>query len=243
MKSYIIKIEIEESDPLIWRKVVMPEGATFNRLHDVIQNVTNFQSGYPMKDYHLFKFDLFEVNKIVTNDNEAYLEHQHYKKNKSFYERRLKKVSSNQLEFEKTNQESLKIEVRKPAGLKIDDYLKKYKEIRYTYDFGDNWNFIIKLERIVDDYHFGFPTLLDGTHTAPPEDVGGIYGFNKFLEAFRDKNNPNHEDMKFWAKSLSFKEYDPILINIRLKAIAYKKTEWNKINHENFKVLKDKYRK
>ena len=47
MKSYIIKIELEESNPLIWRKVIMPAGATYKRLHDVIQNVTNFQSGYP----------------------------------------------------------------------------------------------------------------------------------------------------------------------------------------------------
>lgn len=45
VKSYIIKIELIGSEPLIWRRVIMPAGATFNRLHDVIQNVTNFQSG------------------------------------------------------------------------------------------------------------------------------------------------------------------------------------------------------
>ena len=48
MKSYIIKIELHGSDPLIWRRVIMPAGATFNRLHDIIQSVNNFKSGYPM---------------------------------------------------------------------------------------------------------------------------------------------------------------------------------------------------
>lgn len=65
MKSYIINIELIGSDPIIWRKVILPAGATFNRLNDIIQNVTNFQSGYPNLPYHLFEFDL--GNLIVTN--------------------------------------------------------------------------------------------------------------------------------------------------------------------------------
>ena len=82
MKSYIIKIELEESDPLIWRRVIMPADATYRRLHDVIQNVTNFQSGYPSLGYHLYEFDLVEENRIVTADEQAYDDHQFYKKNK-----------------------------------------------------------------------------------------------------------------------------------------------------------------
>ncbi|ABR46476.1 plasmid pRiA4b ORF-3 family protein [Alkaliphilus metalliredigens QYMF] len=157
MKSYIIRIELEESNPLIWRRVVMPAGATFNRLHDIIQNVTNFQSGYPSSGYHLFEFDLTDENKIITNDEEIYLEHQHYKKNKAMYEERLQPMPPEMLQFEEPHQERLKREVRKPTGLKVDDYLEKYKEIRYAYDFGDDWHFIVKLESIVDDYYFGFP--------------------------------------------------------------------------------------
>ena len=43
------------------------------------------------------------------------------------------------LEFELAFQGPLEIEVRKPIGLKIGDYLEKYKEITYNYDFGGNW--------------------------------------------------------------------------------------------------------
>lgn len=125
MKSYIIKIELQDSKPLIWRRVIMPAGATFNRLHDIIQNVTNFQSGYPGGGYHLYEFDL--TDKIVTDNQEAYDEHQHYVKNKKMYEERLRDMDPKMQEFEKNYQERLKIEVRKPTGLKIDDYLEKYK--------------------------------------------------------------------------------------------------------------------
>lgn len=243
MKSYIIKIELEESNPLVWRRVIMPAGATYRRLHDVIQNVTNFQSGYPHGGYHLYEFDLTKENRSVTDDEEAYLQHQHYKKNKKYFEERLKTMDPELLQFEVPYQERLKIEVRRPSTLKIDDYLEQHKEIRYNYDFGDDWWFTIRLEEIVDDYYFGYPTLRDGAEIAPPEDVGGIHGFYKFLEAYRNPKHPEHKAMKEWAESLYFREYDPDWINDRLKGIDYKKTQWDKINHENYRVIEDKYRK
>lgn len=240
MKSYIIKIELIGSDPLIWRRVIMPAGATFNKLHEIIQKVTNFQSGYIYEVYHLFEFDLGDL--IVTNDEEAYLEHQHYKKNKKMYEERLKSMPEEFLEFEIPYQERLKIEVRKPTTIKADEYLERNKEFKYNYDFGDGWEFIVKLEDIVEDYYFGFPTLLDGAETAPPEDVGGLYGFYEFLKIYRDNKHPEHEEIKAWAESSYFREYDPDFINDILKGIKYKKTEWDKINHVNYNIIEDKYR-
>lgn len=212
MKAYIIKIEITHSEPPIWRRVIMPAGATFNRLHDVIQNITNFQSGSSFEDYHLFEFDLREENIRVTNDEEARLE-------------------------------NLSLVVKKPIVLKIDDYLENYGVIKYTYDFGDNWELVIKLEEIVDDYYFGYPTLLDGAESAPPEDIGGLPGYYKFLETYRDEKHPNHEEVKAWSKEQGFREYDPDHINGMLKFIQYKKTEWDKINHQNYRIIEDKYRK
>ncbi|MDR7870210.1 MAG: plasmid pRiA4b ORF-3 family protein [Tissierellaceae bacterium] len=240
MKSYIIKIELIGSEPLIWRKVIMPAGATFNRLHDIIQNVSNFKSGYPNEPYHLFEFDLGDL--IVTNNEEAYIEHQHYNKNKKMYEDRLKTMPKEFFKLEISYQERLKIEVRKPTTLKIDKYLEKNKEVKYNYDFGDGWKFIVKLEDIVEDYYFGFPTLLDGEGTAPPDDVGGLRGFYEFLKIYRDNKHPEHNVVKDWAESSYFREYDPNFINEILKGIKYKKTEWDKIDHINYHIIEDKYR-
>jgi hypothetical protein len=229
MKSYIIRIELEESDPLIWRKVIMPAGDIYNRLHDVIQNVKNFKSGYPHTAIHLFEFDLVKENRIVTNDEEAFLAHQFYKQNKKMFEEKLRTMEPELQKFEEPYQERLKREVRKPTGLKIDDYLEKYKEIRYNYDFGDDWWFTIKLEEIAYDYYFGYPTLLDGAETAPPEDVGGMCGFYEFMEVYRDEKHPEHDEMKAWAEAQHYREYDPIRLNEWIKCLNYKKTEWDKI--------------
>ncbi|MGM0379693.1 MAG: plasmid pRiA4b ORF-3 family protein [Bacillota bacterium] len=242
MKAYIIKIELDESNPLIWRRVIMPADATFNRLNDIIQNVTNFKSGWPYDDYHLYEFDLQEEDILVTNDLEAYEEHKHYQNNKEMYKKRLENMDPEMAEFAKIHNQHLEKEVKKPKFYKIDDYLQKYKTINYTYDFGDNWEFTIKLEEVVYDYNFGFPTLLDGEQTAPPEDVGGIYGYYDFLEIYNDKNHSEYKETKEWAKGQNYKEYDKDSINKDLKKIKYKDTNWDKVDHKNYQIIDDKYR-
>ncbi|MCK5847905.1 MAG: plasmid pRiA4b ORF-3 family protein [Caldisericia bacterium] len=243
MKAYIVKIELKESKPIIWRRVIFPASVTFKRLHDIIQNVTNFQGGYPGEFYHLYDFLIEKEPLIVTNDEEAYLQHKHYISHKKMYEDRIKKSSPEMLEFEKNYLSNLKMPTYKPSGLKIDKYLEKYKAIQYVYDFGDYWQFTITLEDIVYDYYFGFPTLLDGENCAPPEDVGGIVGFYEFLEAYNDVNNPDHDDLKTWGNSIGFKDYDPKFINRILRMIQYHKTQWDKVDHRHYRIVKDRYRK
>ncbi len=231
MKAYQIKIEIQHSEPLIWRRVIMPAGATFNRLHDVIQNVFNFNSGYPHNAYHLFHFDLSEDNIRVTNDEEAYQEHQQFKKNRKEIETKLKGMNS---KFAEQQLKNLQTVIRKPTGLKIDKYLEEYRQINYVYDYGDDWWILVSLEEVVEDYHYGYPTLIDGAETAPPEDVGGIPGFYEFLEVYYDESHPEYEEIRAWAKEQLFREYNPDYINMCLKSLKYKKTEWDKIKHKNF---------
>lgn len=243
MKSYIIKIELLDLEPLIWRRVILPAGATFKALHDVIQTVTNFQSGYPASDYHLYEFSLDQENTIVTNDEEAYEEHKYFKNNPWIFEERLKTTPSEFKEFEIAHQEKLKAVVRKPRGIKIDDYLDKYQELLYSYDFGDGWEFSIKLEDTVDDYYFGYATLLDGAETAPPEDVGGLGGFYNFLKVYHDELHPEHQGVREWADMQRFEEYDPDRINEFLKMRKCMKTQWDKINHNHYVIVSDKYRK
>lgn len=106
----------------------------------------------------------------------------------------------------------MKTAVRQPSRIKIDNYLEKYKEIRYSYDFGDGWEFLVTLEQIVDDYHFGCSDFaLDGAESAPPEDVGGLGGFEEFLKIYRDPSHPEYAEMKEWADSQQFRGVRPRL--------------------------------
>lgn len=213
MKSYKIKIELTASKPLIWRRVIIPAGATFNRLHDVIQNVTNFQSGNPYEPYHLFKYDLKEENLSITNDGDAYDENKLYKL--KYRNAKLGDINDPLGIIA----HHLKIIVRQPQSIKIDRYIEKYGKLNYKYDFGDEWQILIKLEETIEDYYYGYPTLIDGAENAPPEDVGGLPGYYEFLRIYHDDKHSDHEDVKAWAKEQGYREYDKNRINSSLKFI------------------------
>ncbi|MGI2327609.1 plasmid pRiA4b ORF-3 family protein [Planococcus sp. YIM B11945] len=213
MKAYILTIQMIDMEPPVWRRIVLPAGVTFQRLHAVIQNVTNFQSEYMDFPQHFHEFRLPEENLLITNEPDI-------------YEKAKKKKT---------------VMVRKPQSTKIDVFLEKYGRLEYRYDFGDNWEFEIQLEEIVDDFHFGYPVLLDGAGDAPPEDVGGVHGFRHMLAVLADKTHSDHEHMLWWSKEQRFRPYDRGRINGFLREMKLKKTEWDKINHENYRIISDKY--
>lgn len=48
------------------------------------------------------------------------------------------------------------------------------RRMTYTYDFGDNWEHVIKVERVLDpDPDTTYPICLAGRRACPPEDCGG----------------------------------------------------------------------
>ena len=44
-----------------------------------------------------------------------------------------------------------------------------------------------------------------GEFATPPEDVGGVSGFNEFREIWDNPDDPEYQEMKKWAG----KNYDP----------------------------------
>lgn len=212
MKAYIIDITFEDLHPRVWRRVVLPANATFNRLHETIQHITNFQS--ILEPYHYFAFP---IDGLFITNNEAILEEY---KGKSYAGGK----------------------VRVANRIKIDNYLEEHKQLTYTYDFGDDWHLTIELQEIVEDYYFGYPTLLAFEGTAPPEDVGGPGGYEHFLSVMHDPTHPEHEHLQNWAQMQRYKPTDITSINSNLKVVKYQKTEWNRIHHENHKIISDKYR-
>ena len=86
-------------------------------------------------------------------------------------------------------------------GVRVGALLKREKQwMTYEYDFGDGWQHKIELEKILP-YKSGThrPQCIGGRRGCPPEDVGGIWGYADFLEAYKDKNHPEHEEMVEWA--------------------------------------------
>jgi hypothetical protein len=73
------------------------------------------------------------------------------------------------------------------------------RTLDYVYDFGDNWEHRIKIGNISDTVPGElYPKLTGVIGKCPPEDVGGIPGYEAFLEAIADPAHSEHEEMKEW---------------------------------------------
>jgi hypothetical protein len=70
--------------------------------------------------------------------------------------------------------------------------------LTYQYDFGDDWNHDIAVEKILPrEEGKRYPACTAGKRACPPEDCGGPWGYGEFLEAIRD---PKHPDHKMWTE-------------------------------------------
>lgn len=92
---------------------------------------------------------------------------------------------------------------------KIKDYFSMENKVAdYTYDFGDNWRHLIKLEKIIPrDKNALYPRCIAGKRACPPEDCGGIRSYQRLLEIIRDKNHEEHERMMEWLGGEFDSEY------------------------------------
>ena len=205
MKAYQIKIELVDSNPLIWRRVIIPADVTFKRLHDTIQFSMDWW------DRHLYEFEFPQEKLRITNDGETYEEFK-------FYQKKYKdKALTKRNDPHGMISHILETTIRQPQTIKIDRYLEKYKIITYVYDFGDDWQHKIELEKIIDDYEFGYPTILEGEGACPPEDVGGVPGYEEFLRVWNDQEDAEHEEMRQWGENQYYRPFDIAFRNNLLK--------------------------
>jgi len=92
--------------------------------------------------------------------------------------------------------------------MKISDLLTKEKErISYEYDFGDGWQHEVILEKMlpVDDT-IKYPICLTGKMNCPPEDCGGVWGYENMLEILKQPKHEEYEELVEW---LGDDDFDP----------------------------------
>ena len=66
----------------------------------------------------------------------------------------------------------------------------------YRYDFGDDWRHTLTIEATIEPEpgHL-YPRLIEIEGRCPPEDIGGVSGYDNFLEAVVDPNHPRHTEL------------------------------------------------
>lgn len=72
------------------------------------------------------------------------------------------------------------------------------RTIDYAYDFGDDWQLRIKVEKELPPTDRKLPLCIAGANAAPPEDSGGVPGYVALVEIMADPTHPEHQAMAEW---------------------------------------------
>ena len=95
------------------------------------------------------------------------------------------------------------------AGWKtpISNYFSlQNKKSLYRYDYGDDWQHDVLLEEILPKQaDLQYPTCLDGKRACPPEDCGGIWGYENVLKIIKNPKHKEYKEMQEWLN----RDYDP----------------------------------
>lgn len=157
-----LKIQIEGiSKPPVWRKILVPDHFTFERLHQVIQ------AAFGWSDSHCYAFSpagYGSVPQIGVPDEGGWMD----------------------------------TEIRDSSKIKISKILTtKGMTFCYVYDFGDDWVHSLQLEDVTDEKAIR-ATLVSGKGACPPEDCGGVWGYDNLVDAVNNTYHPEHDDMRNW---------------------------------------------
>jgi hypothetical protein len=69
------------------------------------------------------------------------------------------------------------------------------QEFRYVYDFGDNWEHVIRVERVLEpEPGAKYPRCVGGSRACPPEECGGPWGYEKLQDAIADPCHERHDE-------------------------------------------------
>ncbi len=199
IENYQLKIKLMLDGHDIWRRILIPSSCTFRQLHGVIQET------FGWFDYHLHEFTVPDETYVPEEYTPLYA-----------WPIKIRIVDGDDPEAE-DYLEPDKYEVRYDNRTSLREIFEEIERCLYTYDFGDDWEHVILLEKVIKDSHNRFPVLMESEGERPPEGVGGPGGFEEYLSVISDPGSPEYESMVEWSEITKAKKKTIEEINRRLR--------------------------
>ncbi len=165
-----IKVSLSGLRPPVWRRLLVDESMTFEKLHIVIQ----VAMGWEFAHLYQFKVGKFFITELSPEDGFDVFDQEKY-------------FPANEVHLVH-------------FGFKPGD------KFRYIYDFGDDWEHVIEVEkRLPRDPSMHYPVCVAGKRNCPPEDAGGVWGYQAKLDILKDPTHPDYEFVAEWMGE----DFDP----------------------------------
>jgi len=105
----------------------------------------------------------------------------------------------------------------------------------YEYDFGDSWEHIVTVEKILpaDASTSATAVCLAGSRACPPEDCGGIGGYLELLRALKNRKHPEHKSMKEWLG----RPFDPETFDVAKANLWLRHLKWPRVTEGQLRKI------
>ncbi len=112
---------------------------------------------------------------------------------------------------------------------------RRSNAISYEYDFGDSWEHLVLVENVLPAGPEPFKTAhcLAGERACPPEDCGGIAGYEEFLKALKRRSHPEHKRMKEWIGG----SFDAEAFDLEKTNLWLRKLNWPRVTEAQLRKV------
>jgi len=98
----------------------------------------------------------------------------------------------------------------------------------YEYDFGDSWHHEIVFEGILlKEKTIKYPCCIGGQRACPPEDCGGVWGYENLLKIIANPNNDEYKSTIEWLSGW-YGKYAPEAFDRKNIKFYNPKKRWKK---------------
>ena len=89
------------------------------------------------------------------------------------------------------------------------------RKVEYEYDFGDGWVHSVTLEKIFPlEKGEVYPRCIGGRRACPPEDCGGIWGYQNILDVLKDPKDEEYQELVEWlGGTIDPDDFDAALVH------------------------------
>ncbi|KNC84225.1 hypothetical protein SARC_03557 [Sphaeroforma arctica JP610] len=207
--NYVIRIELKECRPTVWREINVPSDMSLSSLHKVIQVAMGWSN------LHLHVFSLpdssieFGRHADYSSDTESSEDEM------SAFDEAEQAAWYAQMGIDmptkkRPDKNHTVAELFKHVGCKAD----------YIYDFSDLWEHTLELMDIIRNPH-PTPRCIAGEHQCPPESCGGRFGYEAMMLIFNADSQNRSFDRNSWRIGRGYRydvvPFDLIAVNQTLK--------------------------
>ncbi len=92
------------------------------------------------------------------------------------------------------------------CSVRLDRIATEGETIIYEYDFGDGWEHDLEIEKVIaPEPGVYYPRCFAGERACPPEDCGGVWGYENMLQILNDPDHEEYEEIREWMGE----DFDP----------------------------------